>query len=129
FLVIDVFNVAIKVSKGALFNTDHFTNLKQYFWPWFLRALFHLGENLINFVSRYWCWTISRATQETRYAIGIFNQMPGFVSKFHLDQHITWKNSSFGDGFFTIFNLDNFLRGYKNLTERMLKLCAFYTFK
>src|SRR5699024_6696423 len=129
FLVINVLDVTIKVSKRTLFNTDHLTNFKQYFRPWFLGTLFHLRENLINLMSRYRGWTISRASQEARYPIGIFNQMPGFIGKFHFHQHITWKNPSFRNGFFTVLNLDNFLGRYKNFTERMLKLCALYPFK
>src|SRR5690606_16074087 len=129
FLVIDIFDVAVEIGERTFFDTHHLADCEEYLWTWLFDALFHLGEDLLDLAIGDGRGTIARAAQKARDPVGIFHQVPGFVGKVHFDQHVTGKDTAFGDGFFTAFDFHHFFGRNQYAAKGRLQPGTLYAFE
>src|SRR5690606_28151829 len=57
----------------------------------------------------------------------ILDQVPGVVCEVHFNQHITWENTAFGNGFLTALYFNDLFRGNQNPPEGCFQPCTLYT--
>src|SRR5690606_17705377 len=121
FLVIDFFDVAVEIRERTFLHANHFANLEKNLGTGLFDALFHLGQDLLDFFFGNRGRTVAGTTEEAGDAGRALHQVPGFVGEIHLDQYVTGVDAAFRDGLLATLHFDDFFRRNQNLTEAVFK--------
>src|SRR5690606_37931862 len=94
FLVIDFFDVAVEIRERTFLHANHFANFEQNLGTRLFDALFHLRQDLLDFLFGNRRGTIARSAEESRDTRRALDEVPGVVGEVHFHQDVAGEDAT-----------------------------------